>query len=400
MGKIKRKYTLEDWRNVREALRSGLSVRQAAKRAGVGRGAALRWSHSDEPPERIWLRMDVEPAERPAPRGPGARLSYEDRVMIFQMAAGGRPLAEVARAVGCHRTTVARELRRCPEGAYDPRVAQRDADRRARRPKPRKPDANPRLRAYVANGLSMGRPPEQVSARVRDDFPGEEGMRVSCETVCQSLYLQGRGRLRDELGVRAALRSGRARRKPRSKLPARDKPWVEGRGISARPPEAADRAAPGHWEGDLAVGGDMASRLTALVERRSRLLLMSRLTVRDADTVEQRLVRMAASIPAELQRTLTWDQGSEMARAADFELATPFKAYFCDPRSPWERPTNENANGLIREYFPKGTKLTEVTDEEVSRAQWLLNNRPRKVLGWKFPSEAMAEVLNEGAAIA
>ena len=127
---------------------------------------------------------------------------------------------------------------------------------------------------------------------------------------------------------------------------------------------------------------------------------MSRLLVHDADTVEGRLVEMAASIPAELKKTLTWDQGSEMAKVADFELATPFKVYFCDPRSPWERPSNENVNGLVREFFPKGTRFSEVTDEEVARAQWLLNNRPRKVLDWKFPAEAMQEVLAEGATIA
>ena len=170
--------------------------------------------------------------------------------------------------------------------------------------------------------------------------------------------------------------------------------------ISARPPEAADRAVPGHWEGDLVIGGDMSSCLITLVERRSRFLLMSRLLVHDAETVEERLVEMVASIPGELKKTLTWDQGSEMAGVADFELATPFKVYFCDPHSPWQRPTNENTNGLVREFFPKGTKFTEVTDEEVARAQWLLNNRPRKVLDWKFPAEAIQEVLAEGAMIA
>ena len=225
-------------------------------------------------------------------------------------------------------------------------------------------------------------------------------MRVSHETIYQALYVQGRGGLRHELGVQVALRSGRRRRLPQSKLPPRGKPWVEGREISARPPEAADRAVPGHWEGDLVIGGDMSSCLITLVERRSRFLLMSRLLVHDAETVEERLVRMAGSIPDELKKTLTWDRGMEMARVADFELATPFKVYFCDPHSPWERPSNENTNGLIREFFPKGTRFSDVTDEEVARAQWLLNNRPRKVLDWKFPAEAMQEVLAEGAMIA
>ena len=175
---------------------------------------------------------------------------------------------------------------------------------------------------------------------------------------------------------------------------------MEGREISARPPEAADRAVPGHWEGDLVVGGDMSSCLVTLVERRSRFLLMRRLLARDAETVEDKLVEMAASIPDELRRTLTWDQGSEMARVADFELATPFRVYFCDPHSPWERPSNENTNGLVREFFPKGTRFSEVADGEVAHVQWLLNNRPRKVLGWRFPAEVIQEVLSEGATIA
>lgn len=180
-------------------------------------------------------------------------------------------------------------------------------------------------------------------------------------------------------------------------------PKAEGRGskeqISKRPSEAADRAIPGHWEGDLVIGGDSKSCLITLIERRSRFLLMSRLCSHDAQSVSERLVEMVEGIPEELRRTLTWDQGSEMAHVADFKLATNFEVYFCDPHSPWQRPTNENVNGLIREFFPKGTNFTKVTDEEVAYAQWLLNNRPRKVLDWKFPSEAMQEVLAEGAMI-
>ena len=396
------RYSIDDWRAVRRGLAAGGTIRGVAEDAGVDRNAVLRWSRMDEPPEWMWLMREIGPC--PAPPGPGrrrgARLSYEDRVMIHVMRAGGRTHREIAEAVGCHRTTVARELARMPEGAYDPRLAQRDAEARAARPKPRKLDADPRLRAYVAGRLALRWSPEQISARAREEFPDDEGMRVSHETIYQALYVQGRGGLRHELGVLAALRSGRRRRRPRSKLPARGKPWIEGREISARPPEAADRAVPGHWEGDLVIGGDMSSCLVTLVERRSRFLLMSRLLAHDAQTVEGRLEEMARSIPAELKRTLTWDQGAEMAGVADFELSTPFRVYFCDPHSPWERPSNENANGLVREFFPKGTRFSEVTDEQVAEAQWLINNRPRKVLGWKFPSEVMREVLEEGATIA
>ena len=398
-----RKYTIEDWRRAKAELRAGGSMREVEARTGVSRSTASRWSRSDEPPERMWMRMDVgkDPSGPRGARPPRARLTYEDRCIIHAKRAEGATHQEIADAVGCHRTTVSRELSRMPEGDYDPRLAQRDAERAARRPKARKLDRSPRLRAYVENHLMLHWSPEQISRRLEEDYPGDGEMRVSCETIYQALYVQGRGQLRDELGVRIALRSGRTRRRPRSKLPARSgKPWVEGREISARPPEAADRAVPGHWEGDLVVGGDRASCLITLIERRSRFLLMRRLLAHDAETVEDKLVEMAASIPGELKRTLTWDQGSEMARVADFELATPFKVYFCDPRSPWERPSNENVNGLVREFFPKGTDFSEVTDGEVARVQWLLNNRPRKVLGWRFPSEVIQEVLAEGATIA
>lgn len=393
------KYSIEDWRAVRRALDLGMTIRGAAEKTGVNRDAVFRWSHMDGPPERMWLAMDIaigaDPAQRPE-RTPRQRLDYEDRALIFAMSRQGETHARIAEAVGCCAKTVGRELARMPEGAYDPRIAQRDAAGRARRPRARKLDADPRLRSYVVNSLMLGWSPQQIASRIGEDFPDDGRMRVSHETVYRALYVQGRGSLREELGVACALRSGRKGRKPRSKLPSRGRPWVEGREISLRPPEAVDRALPGHWEGDLVIGGDGRSCLVTLVERRSRFLLMSRLTVHDAATVEERLVEMVSSLPAELARTLTWDQGSEMARVADFELATGFKVYFCDPHSPWERPTNENANGLIREFFPKGTRFDEVTDEEVAHAQWLLNNRPRKVLSWKFPAEALQEVLAEG----
>ena len=396
------KYSMDDWRAVRRALDAGGTVRGVAEETGVNRGAVQRWGRMDGPPDWMWLRMEIDAGGAPAKPGkpPRARLAYEDRVIVFQMRRAGSTHAEIAAAVGCSRSTVSRELARMPEGRYDPRAAQRDAEERARRPKPRKLGAIPRLRAYVANALMLHWSPEQISERIALEFPDDEEMRVSHETVYQALYVQGKGALRHELGVRVALRSGRTGRRPRSKLPARGRPWMEGSSMAERPPEAEDRAVPGHWEGDLVVGGDMSSCLVTLVERRSRFLLMSRLTVHDADTVEGRLEQMVAGLPAELAKTLTWDQGPEMAKAAAFETATNFKVYFCDPHSPWQRPSNENTNGLIREFFPKGTKFTEVTDEEVARAQWLLNNRPRKVLDWKMPAEVMQEVLADGAMIA
>ena len=231
------KYSIEDWRAVRRGLGAGGTIRGVAAKTGVNREAVFRWSRADEPPEWMWHNMETKVMGAPAKPGkpPKARLTYEDRVIVFAMTREGKTNREIADAVGCHRTTVARELARCPEGEYDPRAAQRDAWQAARRPKERKLDANPRLRAYVVNGLMLRWSPEQISARVRDEFPDDEGMRVSCETIYQALYVQGKGQLRDELGVQIALRSGSKRRKPRSKLPARGKPWVEGREIELHP---------------------------------------------------------------------------------------------------------------------------------------------------------------------
>lgn len=397
-----RRYTMDDWHAVKKALSSGRPIRDVASCTGVNRQTVFKWSRMDEPPERLWLSMDTKPdvALKLSKRTPRQRLDYQDRVMVFAMASNGATHEQIAETLGCHRTTVSRELKRASDGDYDPRLAQKEAAHLARRPKVRKLDRNERLRSYVIEALALHWSPEQISHKIRKDFPEDKEMRVSCETIYQALYVQGKGTLRHELEVEIALRSKRKGRKPRSKLPAKSgRPWIEGAEISKRPSEAADRAIPGHWEGDLVIGGDSKSCLITLIERRSRFLLMSRLCSHDAQSVSERLIEMVEGIPEELRRTLTWDQGSEMAHVADFKLATNFEVYFCDPHSPWQRPTNENVNGLIREFFPKGTNFTKVTDEEVAYAQWLLNNRPRKVLDWKFPSEAMQEVLAEGAMI-
>ena len=260
----------------------------------------------------------------------------------------------MTREVGRHRGE---------DGPCDPCAAQRAAEAAALRPKARKVD-DPRVRAHVVAGLARGRSPEQVSGRMREDFPGEEGMRVSHEAVHRALYVQGKGSLRQELKVEKALRSGRGARAPRR-------------------------------EGDLVVGPDGRSCLATLVERSSRLSLVSRLEAHASQTVASRPAEMVAAVPAALARTLTWDQGCEMAAHRSFTEATGVKACFCDPHSPWQRGTNENTNGLLRQHFPKGTDFTEVTDEEVLLAQDLLNGRPRKTLGWKTPAEAYAELLAE-----
>lgn len=223
---------------------------------------------------------------------------------------------------------------------------------------------------------------------------------MSHETIYRALYAQGRGALRAELEVELVLRSGRRTRRRRSLPPdpRGRRTWVEGAEIALRPPEADSRAVPDHWEGDLVVGSDGASCLVTLVERSTRFLLMSRLGAHASETVAARLAEMVSGLPAALSRTLTWDRGVEMARWRGFADATGFEVYFCDPRSPWQRGTNENTNGLVRQYFPKGTDFSSVTDAEVEAARDELNGRPRKTLGWRSPAEAMAGLLGSDAA--
>lgn len=402
------KYTLDDWSAVKERLRLGDTVRGAAEACGVGRGAVFSWSRMDEPPDRMVAPMGYEvDLDRQIAQGRSARqrLSFEDRAYIAAMSSQGCGPSEIALKVGVHRTTVARELARCAEGAYDPREAHLDARRRARRPKARKLEEG-RLRGHVASKLALLWSPRQISMRLREEFPDEEEMRVSHEAIYQALYVQGKGSLRQEVAVEQALRSGRKRRAPRSRLPARPRgrSWVEGCGISERPPEAADRAVPGHWEGDLVVGGDLASCLVTLVERRTRFLVARRLMAHDTKTVVDLLVEMCAEVPGAVRdgllSTLTWDQGCELADAARFTLETGVKVYFCDPHSPWQKGTNENTNGLVRQYFPKGTRFSEVSDEDVRAMQDQLNGRPRETLGWKTPAEALqSELANANRAM-
>lgn len=242
--------------------------------------------------------------------------------------------------------------------------------------------------------------PEQVAGELQTKFPGRSEMHVSHETIYQPLYVQGRGALRHELTVEKALRSGRTTRKPQSKLPARgSRPWLEGAMITDRPAEAADRTVPGHWEGDLVVGPDNSGIVT-LVERRSRFTLIGRLPgLRDSETVTGVLQKMIERLPGTLFSTITWDQGSEMAQHAKFTVATGCPVFFCDPHSPWERPTNENTNGLIRDFYPKGTNFNTVTEDDLAEMERLLNRRPRKIHQWRKPREVLFEDIT-GVALA
>nr|WP_051031304.1 MULTISPECIES: IS30 family transposase [Enorma] len=348
-------------------------------------------------------RPVVEAAPLPPRSSPRARLDDERRALIADRLRAGRGVREIARELGVSHSTVSRELARNarPDGRYDAGHAGRRARERASRPRAGRLERLPRLRAEVVRRLALRWSPEQVSASLRRDFPDDEEMRVSHETIYRALYVQGRGSLRGELEVELVLRSGRRSRRRRSlpPEPRGGRTWVEGAELALRPPEADDRSVPGHWEGDLVVGADGATCLVTLVERSARFLLVSRLPEHSSQTVAGRLAEMVASLPAALRRTLTWDQGVEMARWRGFAEATGFEVYFCDPRSPWQRGTNENTNGLLRQFFPKGTDFSLVTDEAVREAQDQLNGRPRKTLGWSTPAEEMARMLSESGAM-
>jgi IS30 family transposase len=295
---------------------------------------------------------------------------------------------------------VSRELTRNTglAGVYRASSAQHAAEQRAKRPKVAKLAADTALREVVQDGLDRKWSPRQISQRLVLDFPDRPEMRVSHETIYQALYVQGRGALRRELTV--ALRTGRALRMPRRRAQAR-RARPAGRipdmvNISERPAEVADRAVPGHWEGDLILGRNNKSAIGTLVERSTRFVMLLHLPDgRDAATVAAAMTEVIQTLPPLLLGSLTWDQGKEMAQHRKITLATGLQIYFCDPHSPWQRGSNENTNGLLRQYFPKGTDLTQHTAAELARVAAELNGRPRQTLGWRTPAEALTALLSD-----
>jgi IS30 family transposase len=376
----------------------------------------------------------------------GRYLSFTEREEVALCRAQGQGVRETARRLGRAASTVSRELRRnaATRGGgleYRASTAQWHAERAARRPKRAKLATNAALRAYVQDRLAgavsapggaavpgpaavwKGRrhgrrqnrrwarawSPEQIARRLRRDFPGDETMRISHEAIYQALYVQGRGALRRELTT--CLRTGRALRVPRARSRGRGKSHVVPEVmISQRPAEAADRAVPGHWEGDLILGLG-SSAIGTLVERTTRftmLLHLPRMPGHDggvrvkngpalaghgAEAVRDAVARTIATLPKQLRRSLTWDQGAEMGQHAQLRIDTGVQVYFCDPRSPWQRGTNENTNGLLRQYFPKGTDLSAHSADDLAAVAATLNARPRRTLGWRTPAEVFDEAL-------
>ena len=365
-----------------EGVRSGLGVTEACAVAGVALTGG-EW----------FRRAGGVKGNGPGPVS-GRYLSVAEREEIAVGVAAGEALAVIAGRLGRHPSTVGREVRRNAGwgGGYRALVAQARAEERARRPKTARLAADPRLRAWVAAGLEKRWSPEQVSVMLRQEFPDDPEMRVSHETIYQSVYVQGRGALRRELA--GSLRTGRALRKPRRQGGQRAGRIPGMVMISERPAEVEDRAVPGHWEGDLIMGARNASAIGTLVERSTRFVLLLHLPGgRDAESVAAAMTGAMAGLPAALRRSLTWDQGKEMARHREISLATDLDIYFCDPHSPWQRGSNENTNGLLRQYFPKGTNLAAHSKEHLQAVADELNGRPRKTLGWRTPARALGEVL-------
>jgi IS30 family transposase len=340
----------------------------------------------------------------------GRYLSFAEREDIMVWWAQGVGVCEIARRLGRAASTISRELdrngatrqvRRDRDGNVKPRyrasLAQAGADRRARRPKPARlaPGGGARrLRWRVMAGLRLRWSPRQIAVRLRLDFPDDPEMWVSHETIYQALYVQSRGALRRELTT--ALRTGRAIRKPRRRA---DQRRSRGRTdlvmISERPAEADDRAVPGHWEGDLIMGKGNRSAIGTLVERSTRYVMLLHLPDgTDAATVRDAMLDTITTLPQHLWRSLTWDQGKEMARHREISTATDLPIYFCDPHSPWQRGSNENTNGLLRQYFPKGTDLSVHTREHLDFVAVQLNGRPRETLEWRTPAETLNQLLS------
>jgi IS30 family transposase len=347
---------------------------------------------------------------------PSRELSLCDRELIFEGLSDGLSYAAIARQLGRPTSTVTREVdlhrkdprrpRAEPKGRerprpgfkrqrlnYSPSVAQFRADAAKARPKTAKLAGNPRLRKEVVARLKQNHSPEQISARLVIDFPDDLEMRVSPETIYQSLYIQGRGALKRELTRH--LRTGRVLRKPRRKPGQRLQRIKDMVSISERPPEVEDRAVPGHWEGDLIVGKQGQSAIGTLVERKTGFVMLLHLPEdHGAVAVQQAMINKMSELPAILRQTLTWDQGIEMANHAQIAAATDLNIFFCDPHSPWQRGSNENTNGLLRQYFPKSTDLSVWGAGYLDYVAAELNNRPRKRLGWKTPAEALDELLS------
>jgi IS30 family transposase len=429
----------EDRRRFWELVAQGLSSEDAAMEVGISQAVGARWFREAGGIAPSHLSRFSKPLS-------GRYLAFAERERIALWRAQGLWVREIARRLGRAASTISRELRRNAAtrgGTLDYRAvtAQWHAERAARRPKTAKLATNAALRSYVQDRLAgavvapggaaaagptvpwkgrrqgrrqhrrwgMAWSPQQIAGRLRLDYPDDMTMRISHEAIYQALYVQGRGALKRELTQ--CLRTGRALRVPRARVRGRGKSFVTSEIlISERPAEAEDRAVPGHWEGDLILGLS-SSAIGTLVERTTRFIMLLHLPPMEghgtglrekngpalaghgAEAVRDAIASTITTLPEQLRRSLTWDQGAEMAQYARLRVETGLQVYFCDPHSPWQRGTNENTNGLLRQYFPKGTDLSVHSADDLAAVAAALNSRPRKTLDWRTPAEALDEAL-------
>jgi transposase, IS30 family len=378
-------------------VQQGYSNKEACRLVGIDERTGRKWRNGRSADRRQKAAPPIN-AVVPPP-GPSRYLREADRIYIADRLREKATVRAIAAELGRSPSTISREIRRNRtvdtrgQWRYRPHAAQARADARRPRPKPGKIAHNPELRDFIQDRLHLRWSPEQICQVLRTQFPQRPEMHVVHETVYQALYVQGRGELRRELT--RALRTGRARRKPRRQVQQRQPrfstPMIM---ISERPAEVADRAVPGHWEGDLIIGKDGKSAIGTLVERATRYVMLLHLPGNhSAESVRDALVTTVQTLPSHLRRSLTWDQGSEMGAHGAFTIATGIPVYFCDPASPWQRGTNENTNGLVRQYFPKGTDLSVHTREHLNTIAAELNSRPRKTLDWGTPAERLHKLL-------
>ena len=366
---------------IAELVAEGAPAWRLREETGLSQWAVLRAVR------RLKRKPPVEPVRSPL------RLSLAEREEISRGLVAGESLRSIARQLGRSPSTVSREVAR-HGGArrYRAVAADRRAVRSTKRPKRCKLAMNDRLRAVVEAKLELQWSPQQISGWLGEEFPNDPEMRVSHETIYMSLFVQAKGALRKELAHH--LRTRRSNRRPRGYSSMNGQGQLRGTvHISERPPEANDRAVPGHWEGDLIFGKGM-SAVATLVERRSRFVMLIGLpNGHTADLVADVLAAKITELPEQLRRSITWDHGKEMAQHARFSVATGVPVFFCDPRSPWQRGSNENTNGLLRQYLPKKMNLRDRSQDELDAIAERLNGRPRQTLGWKSPSQALDEAL-------
>ena len=344
---------------------------------------------------RVSIPVQVIPQERIDQRISPRYLSIEEREIIADLRNQGKGVRAIARHLKRAPSTISKELNRNADdfGVYLPQHAHRQSVLRRFRPKPRKLHVNKRLYEEVCKGLKQHHSPQQIAGRLPKDFPEDDTMRVCAETIYQSVFLQAKGELKKEIA--SMLRHQRAYRKPQGQRAPRQRFVDEMVMISDRPAEVNDRAIPGHWEGDLILGKNNKSAIGTLVERTTRYVMLLHLpTGHTAVDVRNALVKAIGTLPQHLKASLTWDQGSEMAGHKSFSIATNCPVHFCDPGSPWQRGSNENTNGLLRQYFPKGTDLSTHTAEDLELVAIQLNNRPRQTLNFDTPAERLNKLLH------